>query len=147
MMDSLEESLEFFSSDGRPLRASMSLSLSQQKITVFTFRATNPPPGAGGPNGAPTGSRPMTSAPAGSSLQNMADAQGKGDDWKGIALANGIENPRLLATGQLIDLNATVSVQGQAGVGVGVGASAGVGVGAGAGVGIGASAGIGISGG
>ncbi|HWA27210.1 MAG TPA: hypothetical protein VG734_16255, partial [Lacunisphaera sp.] len=32
LMDSLEESLEYFSPDGRPLRASMSFSLSQQKI-------------------------------------------------------------------------------------------------------------------
>src|SRR5262245_52829204 len=33
IMDALEESLELFSSEGRPLRASMTLSLSQQKIT------------------------------------------------------------------------------------------------------------------
>src|SRR5262245_48833072 len=58
LMDSLEESLEFFSSDGRPLRASMSLSLSQQKITEFTFR---PVSGAGGPE--TPGTRPLTSAP------------------------------------------------------------------------------------
>ena len=38
LMDSLEESLEFFSNDGRPLRASMSLTLSQQKIQAFKIR-------------------------------------------------------------------------------------------------------------
>jgi nucleoid-associated protein YgaU len=32
---------------------------------------------------------------------------GRGDDWQGIALANNIENPRLLEPGQLIDLNVT----------------------------------------
>src|SRR5262249_48078848 len=37
IMDSLEESLELFSSDGIPLRASMTLNLSQQKITAFVF--------------------------------------------------------------------------------------------------------------
>ena len=40
LMESLEESLEFFSNEGKPLRASMSLNLSQQKITKFIFRAT-----------------------------------------------------------------------------------------------------------
>src|SRR6185437_7029443 len=37
IMESLEESLEMFSFEGRPLRASVSLSLSQQKITEFMF--------------------------------------------------------------------------------------------------------------
>src|SRR5262245_30251153 len=71
LMDSLEESLEFFSPDGRPLRASMSLALSQQKITLFTFRPTANPPGSGGPGGAAPGTRPLTEAPAGSTLQGL----------------------------------------------------------------------------
>ena len=37
----------------------------------------------------------------------MAASQGRGDDWQVIAAANGIENPRLLSAGQLIDMNAT----------------------------------------
>src|SRR5215510_4219354 len=41
LMESLEESLEFFSNDGRPLRASMTLNLSQQKITEFAFAKLN----------------------------------------------------------------------------------------------------------
>jgi hypothetical protein len=54
MIDSLEESLEFFSPDGRPLRASMNLGLTQQKITKFTFNPTSgdaagPGAGDGGP--------------------------------------------------------------------------------------------------
>jgi len=104
MVDSVEESLEFFSSEGVPLRASVALSLSQQKITEFVFRPTNSPPGTGGPNGAASGTRPLSQATAGASLQAMASAAGKGD-WQAIATANGIENPRLLQPGQLIDLN------------------------------------------
>src|SRR5829696_4321081 len=38
LMESLEENLEFFSSEGRPLRASMALNLTQQKITEFTIK-------------------------------------------------------------------------------------------------------------
>ncbi|NTU86269.1 MAG: peptidoglycan-binding protein, partial [Chloroflexales bacterium] len=59
IMESLEESLEFFSPDGRPLRASMTLSLSQQRITTFAFGKAGqrpPPPGLlGGPGGEPAG--------------------------------------------------------------------------------------------
>jgi hypothetical protein len=105
IMESMEESLEFFSSDGRPLRASVTINLTQQKITEFTFRAT------AGPGATPSpGTRPLTPAPQGKSVQSMADSQGKGDNWQDIASANNIENPRLLQPGQLVDLNASASV-------------------------------------
>ena len=99
IMESLEESLEFFSSEGKPLRASMSLNISQQRITKFRF-----------PDEEETaaGTRVLIEAPAGSTLQGLASSQGKGANWQGIAEANGIENPRLLQPGQLIDMNATV---------------------------------------
>jgi hypothetical protein len=109
LMDSLEESLEFFSNDGRPLRASMSMTLSQGKIRAFKFeKEKRPPPPAGSaaPDpGAPAGTKPFTPAPAGFSIQLLVDLQGKGADWQAIAAANNIENPRLLALGQLIDLD------------------------------------------
>ena len=101
IMESLEESLEFFSNDGRPLRASMTVNLSQQKITEFTFRSTT---SAGVP--ATPGTRPLTEVPADSTLQGLAEEQGKGGDWQSIAAANNIENPRLLQPGTLIDLSA-----------------------------------------
>ena len=102
IMDSLDENIEFFSSEGKPLRASMSLNLSQQKITQFTFRDTG-----GAPGGAAStpGTTPLTQAPAGSTLQAIAASMGKADDWQAIAEANGIENPRMLQPGQLIDMN------------------------------------------
>jgi len=101
IMEGLEESLEYFSPEGRPLRANMTLNLSQQRITKFTFRD------ARGPASAPAlGSRPLAQAPGGGSLQGMAAAFGKGADWQSIAAANNIENPRLLQAGALIDLNA-----------------------------------------
>jgi len=107
MMDSLEENLEFFSADGRPLRASVAISLSQQKITAFTFLPTGGAGGAGGAAAAPSaGTQPLTQAPAASTFQGLADAQGRGGDWQSAATANGIENPRRLATGQLVDMNA-----------------------------------------
>jgi hypothetical protein len=101
IMDSLEETLEFFSNDGRPLRASVTISMTQQKITEFVFRDTTGPDATKQP-----GTRPLTQAPAGATVSGLADSLGKGDIWQAIAAANNIENPRLLEPGQLIDMNA-----------------------------------------
>jgi hypothetical protein len=113
IMESLEESLEFFSPEGKPLRATVTFALTQQKITEFVFRPTqSQPPGAnrgagaaGSGSGSPPGTKPLAQASQDSSLQSMAAAAGKQDQWQQIARANNIENPRLLQPGQLIDLN------------------------------------------
>ncbi len=94
IIDALEESIEFFSADGVPLRASMSVSMSQQSILVANFAANTP------------GSKAMTQASAGSTVQGLAAASGQGQNWQGIAAANGVENPRLLTPGQLLNLAA-----------------------------------------
>lgn len=111
LMDALEETLELFSPEGKPLRASLGVSLSQQKIQ-FAFRDTGSPngapaPGLGGAPGTPAtpGTQPLAQAPAGSTVQGLADGAGVGN-WQAVAAANGIENPRLLAPGALLDLNA-----------------------------------------
>jgi hypothetical protein len=46
----------------------------------------------------------MQPARAGDSVQGMAARAGKADDWKQIASANGIENPRALQPGQLVNI-------------------------------------------
>ncbi|MDD4979352.1 MAG: peptidoglycan-binding protein [Gallionella sp.] len=101
IVDALEESLEFFSEAGVPLRASMSVSMSQQSILVASFAANAP----GSSRPAP-GANALTQAAAGNTLQGLASASGQGADWQSIAASNGIENPRQLAPGQLIDLAA-----------------------------------------
>lgn len=113
MVEGMEETLEFFSPDGKPLRASMSLTLSQQKILVSKFEQPN----SANPR---KGQRPFASAKQGDSLQNMAGAAGKGGDWQSIASANGIEDPLRLSAGAMIDLNAGAKISG------GFGASASV---------------------
>jgi hypothetical protein len=120
LMDSLEETLELFSPEGKPLRASLAVAISQQRIQ-FAFRDTGSggsDSGAGAPAaaGASTpGTQPLAQAPAGATVQGLADLAGLGN-WQAIASANGIENPRALVPGQLLDL--------QAGAGVSLGASA-----------------------
>lgn len=113
IMEGLDQSLEFFSAEGVPLRTSFTMNLTQQSVD-YAFPETRPHGGpqfaaASTPSGAPPGTRPLTPAPAGSTVQGLAAAQGRGGDWQGIALANGIENPRLLAPGQLIDLRASTA--------------------------------------
>jgi hypothetical protein len=102
IVDSLEESLEFFSSDGRPLRAGVSLGISQTQTQKVTILPTGASPGGG----LPAGTSPLAIAQAGASLQQMAAAAGVGKDWQAIASANGIENPRILPPGQVINLRA-----------------------------------------
>ncbi|HEX2912442.1 MAG TPA: LysM peptidoglycan-binding domain-containing protein [Chloroflexia bacterium] len=114
IVESMEESLEFFSNEGVPLRASVTLSLTQTSFQ-FQFEALGPaepnasPPGAsnGVGNSAPPGTQPLTPAPQGVSLQSLA--AGLGVAWQAIAEANGIENPRLLSPGQLINLDAGIN--------------------------------------
>jgi contractile injection system tube protein len=136
IMDSLEESLEFFSPDGRPLRASLSLSLSQQQITEYGFGAAGAggagggagaASGGGGPAGGPSspGTSPLAQATAGATLAGLAASAGVGGNWQGIAAANGIEDPLRLQAGALVDLSlkADVSVSAPtASLSVGIGA-------------------------
>ncbi len=106
IMESLEESLEFFSSEGIPLRASMTLNLTQQKIDIYKFPKDAPP------NLPLPGTRPLTPVAEGSTAQGLASNAGNGDDWQSVAAANGIENPRQLQAGMLLDLNAGIGVSG-----------------------------------
>ncbi|HUA45445.1 MAG TPA: hypothetical protein VMA77_09480 [Solirubrobacteraceae bacterium] len=106
LMDSLEETLEFFSPEGKPLRSSLALSLSQQSIE-FSFAETGSGAsgGSAGATGGTPGTTPLAQAPAGSTLPGITDAAGLGANWQSIAAANGIENPRLLTPGTLVNLN------------------------------------------
>jgi Contractile injection system tube protein len=103
LMDSLEETLDFFSPQGKPLRASLSMTLSQQAIE-FAFQDVDDA-GAGSSSAQTTpGTTPLAQTSADSTVQGLADAAGAAD-WQSIAAANGIENPRLLAPGTLVDLS------------------------------------------
>jgi hypothetical protein len=120
VIDSMDETLDFFSNDGRPLRAQVNLALSKQEIE-FQFGQSGMPPGSG-PSG--PGTQPLQAARQGDSLQQMASRNGI-SDWKSIASANGIENPRALVAGALVNMQAGVSISGSASVSGGVSLSAG----------------------
>jgi len=106
-MDSVNETLELFSEDGRPLRAGVSVGLSQQEIQ-FKFGKQRPP-GLG--SGLAPGTVPQQQARQGDSVQSMAARQGRPESWQGIAAANGIENPRRLAPGAVVDTRIAAGVR------------------------------------
>jgi hypothetical protein len=103
IVESLEESLEFFSPEGKPLRASVTIGLIQQTIQ-FEFNEADSGGGLGFSMQTP-GTQPLTQAVSGSTIQSLAASAGKGGNWQEIAARNGIENPRLLQPGRLINMN------------------------------------------
>ena len=109
IVESMDETLDLWSEDGRPLRATVTLSMSQQGIVIGYNPDATPPPETG--SAAPAGTRPLRPARAGESLQGMAGRLGVSADWKAIAEANGIENPRNLAPGALIDVQAGIKAK------------------------------------
>jgi hypothetical protein len=131
LVDSMDETLDYFSEDGVPLRANISLSVSRQEIEFLPGEA-----GQGGGGGAPTNIQiePLETARPGDSVQSLAGRNGKSGDWKSIAEANNIDDPLRLSAGVLIDVNAGVSVKAGVSLGVsgGVSASASINVSAGA---------------
>jgi hypothetical protein len=104
VMESMDETLEFFSSDGRPLRARVSLSITSQDIQ-FQIDDTAP-----GEQAAP-GTQPRQQLRQGESVQQAMGRSGRPKDWSSVAAANGIENPRLPQPGQFIDIHAGVTLR------------------------------------
>lgn len=102
IVDSVNENLEFFSEDAKPLRASISLSLSQQEIQ-FKF-------GNQAASGLPTtpspGTEPLQQAQQGDTVQDVAGRQGNPEDWPAVAENNDVDNPRMLEPGTPLDARA-----------------------------------------
>jgi hypothetical protein len=112
IVESMDESLEFFSPDGKPLRASMSLGLTKQEILAKIREPSGGQGAAAAANAAAAQGRAISQARAGDTLQNMASSRGRGSSWQDIARGNGIEDPLRLQTGQFLDLNAGLNIKG-----------------------------------
>jgi hypothetical protein len=141
-IDRYSESLDFFSHDGVPLRATVSLSLTQQERTFAPRQAA----GGGGFAAGGVGADPFGGG--GFELSIGLDLP----IGNAVASFNGLENARLpgvaavsISAGGSLGLAAATFAQAGAGFGISAGVSGGIG--AGAGVGIGTGGGIGIGGG
>jgi hypothetical protein len=129
----MNETLDFFSNSGKPLRATVALQISKQEIRV--------PAVEGSP-----GTSEQHLVEDGETLQQAAAAAGR-DDWQGVAAANGVENPRRMSAGALVDLRAGVSVSAGASGGASTGGAAGVSGGGGLSIGAANNLSLAVSGG
>jgi hypothetical protein len=110
VVKSMDETLDYFSEEGVPLRANISLSVAQPNIEFIPARAG----GAGGAPGAGQGSgatTPLEAAGANDNVQKLAARNGKSSDWKAIASANKIDDPLRLRAGALINVTAKADLK------------------------------------
>lgn len=94
VMESMDETLELFSPEGRPLRAKVGIAISSQDIQ-FRIQPIAPP-GGGTP-----GTQPQQQLRQGESVQQAAGRSGNPEGWQGMAERDGIENPRRPERGAL----------------------------------------------
>jgi hypothetical protein len=117
LVDSYNETLEFWSASGVPLRASVSISLTENRYNL-----------TGVPGRVPGQAQPL---PPGSQIGPALSAAGANPaDWRGAALANGLESPRFSAGGSIdvgIGAGFGASANAAAGMGFSVGSSADLG--------------------
>lgn len=126
-VQSMTETLEFFSETGVPLRSSVKIGMNGVEL-----ERTNPSAfaglglslsigaGIGGAGvgfsasaslnaGVAVGTTPLTLAKAGDTLQGLASRAGASTNWKAIASANNIDNPRMVQPGTILNLNVSTS--------------------------------------
>ena len=103
-VDSMDETLEYFSEEGMPLRATVALNLSSD-TGVFLIGRANSANNAVQRKPATGATTPLKEARPGDSLPQMAGRSGRSSDWKAIAAANNIDDPLRLQPGALINTN------------------------------------------
>jgi hypothetical protein len=154
-MESFKETIDFFSADGIPLRALVSIGLARQDnvfdagpgTTTDVSGSLVPTAGDdddsdGGPGNGPASNGVSTTA--------LATLGGDPNAARALASANGLENPRFtggasLEVGGGIQLNAAVGFVASASMGGGIGISGGAGIGVSGGLGLSLTAGAGAS--
>jgi hypothetical protein len=141
IMESFKETIDFFSADGVPLRALVSIGLARQDNVFDEDSALT---------GTDTGAGSVVQTSSSDSATSAATKGGDPSASRALASANGLENPRFtggasLQVGGGIQLNAAAGFAASASIGGGIGVSGGLGLSVSAGVSAGASAGIGVS--
>jgi hypothetical protein len=141
-IESLNETLDFWSAEGVPLRSTV-------QVTLMGLRLDS------NVEGAPASATLAPVAAGGTGTTGAATRAGDQNGSRAVAATNGIEDMRMAAGGYVAvsakvtlrpaaSFSAGASVGAGAGAGFGIGASASAGASAGAGFGIGAAAGAGF---
>jgi Contractile injection system tube protein len=120
LVESYNETLDFFSASGVPLRASVSMSLKESRYKIADVTQSVPSPSQPLPSGTQIG-------PA------LAAAGIDPADWRKTTLANGMETPRFSGSGGIdvgsgAGFSAVASAAGGAGFSVGGSADLGTGI-------------------
>jgi hypothetical protein len=133
IMESFKETIDFFSADGVPLRALVSIGLARQDNVFDEDQALL---------GTDSGAGSIVQTSSGDSATSAATKGGDPKASRALASANGLENPRFTG-GASLQVNA--GIQFNAAAGFAASASVGGGISAGASIGFGASASAGAS--
>lgn len=152
VIESLTETLDYWSSDGVPLRATLQLSMKGSADTFFTGKFEGAAYSKANPLPAVPDFIPVAALPLGTGATGAAAAAGDAGAGRMMAAANGLENMRA-PTGASMAASASVNLSAAAGFkmsgGIGAGASLGFGAGASAGgsasAGLAAAAGVGMA--
>jgi hypothetical protein len=138
MLNSLGQTIDFFSETGVPLRAAMNLSLSRVDppnpdnsagtsggglglsfgagVGIGASIGASVSIGAGASfgasasigAGASVGTTPLTFSQSGDTVAAIAARSGSGASWKSVAAANDIDNPRLVPPGTILNAQARI---------------------------------------
>ncbi|MBD9360184.1 CIS tube protein [Methylomonas fluvii] len=136
LVQSFDETLDFFSPEGRPLRATVSLKLSEDR---YQFRnraveqAARNTPSLSSTGAGPQGGSGQTAAP-------VPGTSGEGaGNWRDTSLFNGIESPRMPSLSVVAVPSVSLSASMGISAGIGLGLSAGVNISGGIGANVSAS--------
>lgn len=141
IVESLTQTLDFWSSDGVPLRATVQLSLKSASRSGYDFIAMS---SLDNPTPPPNSVTPATTPASGTGATDAAQRAGNPRAGRMVAAMNGIEDMRA-AAGASVGVSASVNLSAAASFKMSAGASAGIGIGASAGASAGAGAGAGFS--
>jgi hypothetical protein len=147
MLESYKETIDYFSSDGVPLRSSINITMSSQD-KVFDPKTA----GTNNSTGEPNSAVPVTPG-EGKGATELATKAGNPGAAKAIASSNGMESMRF-SQGGSVELDSSISLKGPSGfasvgigldVGAGLDSNAGLNLSAGVSVGSNLSAGVSAS--
>lgn len=138
MLESYKETIDYFSSDGVPLRSSINITMSSQD-KIFDPKTA----GTNNASGEPNSAVPVTPG-EGKGVTELATKAGNPGAAKAIASSNGMESMRF-SQGGTVELDSSISLKapsGFASVGIGLDVGAGLDVNAGLNLSAGVSAGV-----
>ncbi len=102
--DALEETLDYFSAEGVPMRATLSLTLKSDNIVFLIDKIKGNGRSPAQPGEGTGTTTPLQAARPGDSITSMAGRAGLSANWKAIAAANNIDDPLRLEAGALLNL-------------------------------------------